>query len=102
MAGELCLVGAAALKTWMAGTGPAMTVGGRMPCPCLSDVKEPAPSGPEPEGAAPEGIEGGARDARLDGYGKVEEPDGASHAGFLGASTWTSTRLPRASCPPAA
>jgi len=45
-------------------------------------------------------IEGGWA-ARLDGYGGMEEPDGASHAGLLGVSTWTSTGLPRASRQPA-
>jgi hypothetical protein len=29
----------------------------------------------------------------------LEEPDGASHAVLLGVETWTSTGLPRASCP---
>jgi hypothetical protein len=59
-------------------------------------VQEPAPVGPQLALRAGRLIEGGWA-ARLDGYGGMEEPDGASHTGLLGVSTWTSTGLPRAS-----
>ena len=54
-----------------------------------SGFKEPAPVGPGRGSPEPWGRSREVRGAgRLDGYGKGEEPDGASHAVLLGVETW--------------
>ena len=51
--------------------------------------REPAPVGPGRGSPEPWGRSREVRGAgRLDGYGEMEEPDGASHAVLLGVSTW--------------